>query len=80
MGYPSSLYGLGEDQRLQGSNGNTHLQGTRGNGGGMLRQQEEVEAETRTVFVPSGTNSWRAKALCISNPVTAGAGVGQALK
>ena len=80
MGYPSSLYGLGEDHRLQGSNGNMHLQGTRGKGGGMLRQQEEVEAEPRTVFVLSGTNSWRAKASCISKPVTAGVGVGQVLK
>ena len=57
-----------------------HLQGTRGNGGGMLRQEEDVEAETHTVFVPSGTNSWKAKTLCISDPVTAGVGVGQALK
>tara|TARA_B100000809_G_scaffold208357_1_gene210989 strand:+ start:331 stop:492 length:162 start_codon:yes stop_codon:yes gene_type:complete len=46
----------------------------------MLRQEEDVEAETRTVFVLSGTNSWKAKTLRISDPVTAGLGVGQALK
>ncbi len=54
--------------------------GPRGKGGGMLRQEEDVEAETRTVFVLSGTNSWKAKTLRISDPVTAGVGVGQALK
>ncbi len=57
-----------------------HLQGTRGKGGGMLRQEEDVEAETRTVFVLFGTNSWKAKTLCISDLVTAGVGVGQVLK
>ena len=55
--YTPISYGLREGQRLQGSNGNMHLQGTRGNGGGMLRQKEEVEAEPHTVFVLSWTNS-----------------------
>ena len=75
-----SPYGLGEGQCFEGSNGNVHLEGTRGKGGGMLRQEEDVEAETRTVFVLSGTNSWKAKTLRISDLVTAGVGVGQALK
>ena len=40
----------------------------------------EVESETRTVSVLSGTDNWKAKTLRISDLVTAGAGVGQALK
>jgi hypothetical protein len=46
----------------------------------MLRQEEDVEAETRTAFVLSGTNNWKAKTLRISDSVMAGVGVGQALK
>ncbi len=36
--YPRNPYVLGERQCRQGSNGNKHLSGTRGKGGGMLRQ------------------------------------------
>ena len=40
----------------------------------------EVESEARTVSAFSGADSWKAKALGISDLVMAGVGVGQVLK